>query len=186
MEIVVEQKKINLDNKIITELENFHKNSTSLYSSNKSVFNIISVKDVNDVLKTNELFSKLNINLLKNKDKFLENEKNNPINNGFLIKDNNEWKVQTHYVGSGMSVEDLEKCVNFITQNGGVDETKDFTKERVLSRIKELKKGKKLYDDNEKITGGNKNYKASYSKDGHNFWKISKFIIEELENLIDK
>ena len=47
MEIVVEQKRINLDNKIITELENFHKNSTSLYSSNKSVFNIISVKDVN-------------------------------------------------------------------------------------------------------------------------------------------
>jgi hypothetical protein len=58
MEIVVDQKRINLDNKIITELENFHKNSTSLYSSNKSVFNIISVKDVNDVLKANELFNR--------------------------------------------------------------------------------------------------------------------------------
>ena len=52
MEIVVEQKRINLDNKIITELENFHKNSASLYNHNyKSVFNVISVKDVNDVLK---------------------------------------------------------------------------------------------------------------------------------------
>ena len=66
-------------------------------------------------------------------------------------------------------------------------EIKDFTKERVISRVKELKKGKKLYDDNEKLSAGPKNhYKASYSKDGHNFWKISKFIIEELENLLDK
>jgi hypothetical protein len=188
MEIVVEQKRINLDNKIITELENFHKNSGSLYNHNcKSAFNVISVKDVNDVLKTNELFNRLNIKVLKNKDKFLEKSNNNPINNTFLIKEGNEWKIQSDYIGSGMNVEDLEKCVNFITQNSNVNEIKDFTKERVISRIKELKKGKKLYDDNEKLSAGPKNhYKASYSKDGHNFWKISKFIIEELENLIDK
>ena len=129
MEIVVEQKRINLDNKIITELENFHKNSTSLYSSNKSVFNIISVKDVNDVLKANELFNRLNIKVLKNKDKFLEKSNNNPINNYFLIKEGNEWKIQSDYIGFGMNVEDLEKCVNFITQNSNVNEIKDFTKE---------------------------------------------------------
>ena len=57
-------------------MENFHKNSESIYNEEneklKSAFNIISLKDDNDVFKASDLFKRLNITLLSNKEKFKE------------------------------------------------------------------------------------------------------------------
>lgn len=188
MEIVVEQKKIKLDKRILTELENFHKNSESIYNENnetlKSAFDIISVKDTDDVIKAHDLFDKLNINLLSDKKGFLYNSKSKPVENNFIIKDSNGWRIQSHYIGTGMGVEDLEKCVNYITEKGIGENVKDYTKDKILSRIKELKGGKEMYDMNEKILPNDEKIKGSYSAEGHNFWKNSELIITELEKFI--
>ena len=123
MRITVEQKEIELDERILTELDNFHNNSESIYNdgneNRKSCFDIISIKDSSDMIKTNDLFSKLNIKLLTKEKykKFLESSKDKTketIDNNFLIKDSEGWRVQSHYIGYGMNVEDLEKCVNYI------------------------------------------------------------------------
>jgi len=188
MDIVVEQKKIRLDNRILTELDNFHKNSESIYNKNgekyKSAFCIISVKDVDDVIKVDDLLSRLDIKLLTDKDKFLEDEKEKPVENNFIFRDGNGWRIQSHYLGYGMSVHDLEKCVDYITKKGNITKTKDYTIDKISSRIKELKEGKELYDMNEKISIGDKKIKPQYSKDAHRFWKNSELIIKELEKLL--
>jgi len=188
MNIVVEQKTIELDNRILTELDNFHRNSESIYNEGnkklKSAFCIISVKDVGDVIKADDLLSRLYIKLLGDKDKFLEDNKENPIKNNFIIRDGNGWRIQSHYLGYGMNVEDLGKCVDYITKKGNITKTKDYTIDKISSRIKELKEGKTLYDMNEKVSIGDKEIKAQYSKDAHEFWKNSELIIKELEKFL--
>lgn len=188
MEIIVEQKKINLDNRILSELENFHKNSDSIYNENnesyKSAFNIISVNDDDDIIKTHELLTQLDIEVISNMETFLMTDKSKQVKKGFVIRDGSGWRIQSHYLGWGMNVEDLEKCVNYITEKGVVNDTKDYTKYKILSRIKELKTGKKAYDINEKILPNDEKMKASYSEEGHNFWKSSNIIISELEKYV--
>ena len=176
MDIVVEQKKIRLDNRILMELENFHKNSESIYNNNgekhKSAFCIISVKDVDDVIKVDDLLSRLDIKLLSDKNKFLEVEKEKPVENNFIIKDGNGWRIQSHYMGYGMSVDDLKKCVDYITKKGNMIKIKDYTIDKISSRIKELKEGKKLYDMNEKILIGDKKTNHNIVKMHIDFGKI--------------
>jgi len=188
MNIVVEQKTIELDDRILTELDNFHKNSESIYNEGneklKSAFCIISVKDVRDVIKVDDLLSRLDIKLLNDKDKFLEGEKGKPVENNFIIRDGNGWRIQSHYIGFGMSVVDLEKCVDYITKKGKITKTKDYTIDKISSRIKELKEGKKLYDMNEKILIGNTEIKGQYTKNAHEFWQNSELIIKELEKFL--
>jgi len=188
MNIVIEQKTIELDNRILTELDNFHRNSESIYNEGneklKSTFCIISVKDVGDVIKADDLLSRLDIKLLNDKDKFLEDEKEKPVKNNFIIRDGNGWRIQSHYLGCGMSVDDLEKCVDYITKKGNIPKTTDYTIDKISSRIKELKEGKKLYDMNEKILIGDTKIKGQYTKDAHEFWQNSELIIKELEKFL--
>jgi hypothetical protein len=188
VEITVEQKKIKLDDRILTELDNFHKNAKSIYNEKdeqlKSAFDIISVKDGNDVIKANDLFKKLKIKVISNKNTFLKNNKKNPVENNFMIKDSEGWRIQSHYIGWGMNTEDLEKCVDYILGNGNIDTTKDYTKDKIKSRIEELKEGKKVYDANEKLTIKDNKIKGSYTKEAHAFWKNVDMLIKELESLV--
>ncbi len=192
MKIIVELKKIELDNRIISEIENFHKNSKSIYNEGpeqfKSCFNIISVKDNDDIIKANDLFSEIDITILSDKEKFIENSKNKPVKDNFLIKDNDGWRIQSHYLGTGMSVESLEKCISYITKHEGFSkkdkkDKKDYLRDRILSRIEELKTGRNLYDMN--ISDKTPNIiKPRYSDEGIKFWERVPYIIEELEKFI--
>lgn len=193
VEITVEQKKIILDDRILDELENFHKNSNSIYNEKderlKSAFNIISLKNNDDLLKANHLFGELNIIVVRNlDDKFLEGLELKPVYDNFLIKDSDGWRVQSHYIGYGMNVEDLEKCVNYVKNKGVVkktEEVKDYTRDRILSRIEDLKEGKKAYNVNSKLIMGKGNViKESYTEEAIKFWENSELIIAELERLI--
>lgn len=189
MKITVEQKELELDDRIITELENYHKNSNSIYNENneqlKSAFNIILLKDNADIINVDKLFNKLDIEVIKNKKDFLKSIKKKPIENDFLIKDGSGWRIQSHYIGYGMDVESLEKCVTYIfkktEKTSKKTSKKDYTKDKIKSRIIELKHGKALYDENEKISDYRK---ASYSEEAHLFWKSTDLIIKELEKFI--
>ena len=139
---------------------------------------------MHDVIKVDNLLSRLDIKLLTDKDKFLKDEKERPVENNYIIRDDDVWRIQSHYLGSGINVDDLEKCVDYITKNGNITKTKDYTKYKISSRIKDLKEGKRLYDMNEEISIGDKKLKGQYTEDAHRFWKNSELIIKELEKLL--
>ena len=192
-QIIVEQKKITLDDRILDELENFHKDSNSIYNEKnerlKSAFNIIAIKDNDDLLKAHQLFGELNIIVVRSlDDKFLDGLRIKPIDNEFLIKDSDGWRIQSHYIGFGMNVEDLEKCVNYIKNKGvntKTEEVKDYTKDRIISRIKDLEEGKKAYDVNSKIVIGDGTViKQTYTEEAIKFWENSELIITELKRFI--
>jgi hypothetical protein len=189
--ITVEQKEIELDDRILTELENHHKNAKSIFNLDNehrlSCFDIIFVKDMYDVLKAATLFKRVNISLFSSdatRDSFMLANDNNPLSNNFLIKSRNHWRIQSHYIWYGMSVESLEKCVDYITSSKSyIDNVKDYTRERLKSRISELKKGKSEYNDIAKSSSPGY-IKPTYSKEAQAFWNVSDLIIKELEALL--
>jgi hypothetical protein len=113
--ITVESREIKLDDRVLVEWQNFIKNRNSIYNKSheyfKSIFNIISVESVDDILRCDSLFEKLGVIVISNKDISLQ------LSKGFVIRDDEGWKLQSHYLGDGMNVDDLEKCVNYILKN---------------------------------------------------------------------
>lgn len=174
--ITVEQKDLEIGTTFITEeLEKFYKNSDS-------IFTVISISDTDDILKAHNLFGKINYVVLRDKEKFLMNSK---ANNGYLFKDNEGWRLQSHYLGSGMNTHDLEKCINYIIENKlYIESDKDYTKDMIASRIEELIKGREAYIYNDSLINSAFTLKGSYSTEGHNFWKNSDIIINELKRFL--
>jgi hypothetical protein len=187
MKITIEQKEIELDDRILEELENFHKHKESIYNEKgeqlMSAFNIISVIDDEDIIKAHKLFKKLGIVVIADMKKFNSGE---PSYNCFLINNGSNWRLQSHYIGWGMNTDDLEKCVNYIiTKKDYTNNTKkDYTKDKILSRIKELENGKNVYDLNKKLTYKDKKMKGSYTKEATIFWENVNLLITELKKYV--
>lgn len=80
-------------------------------------FRVIAVKDNFDVIKAARIFSKIGIKILskyKSEEDFLKNGKD--IENNFLIygkmnsnDKKNYWRIQSHFITNGISIEELEK-----------------------------------------------------------------------------
>lgn len=73
----------------------------------------IFVRNLQDVLDAEELLKKVGINIFssdRSKTKFIENNTN--IEDMFLIEDDDGWRIQTHYIGTGTSVEELRRKID--------------------------------------------------------------------------
>lgn len=73
---------------------------------------VIAVKDKYDVLKASDLLESVGIPVFasaETKAKFIETGDN--VKNNFLMRDGLGWRIQSHYIGDGMSIEELEMFV---------------------------------------------------------------------------
>lgn len=78
----------------------------------------IAVKDKNDVVKALTLLEKLGIDVMtdKQKENYLVDDSKD-VNNNFMIQDDTGgFRIQSHYIGNGISIESLEAQVNDIVK----------------------------------------------------------------------
>lgn len=76
----------------------------------------IAVKDKDDVVKALTILEKLGIKRMSEEQKinYLADEEK-VVNNNFMIQeDDGGFRIQSHYIGHGISIESLEKQVNKI------------------------------------------------------------------------
>jgi hypothetical protein len=77
----------------------------------------IAVKDKYDVIKALEILEKLGLIIMSEEQKrnyLADVEKN--INKNYMIQDDDGFRIQSHYIGNGISLESLEKQVNEIIE----------------------------------------------------------------------
>jgi len=78
----------------------------------------IAVKDKNDVVKALNILERLGIKRMTEEQKknYLADE-NKTVNNNFMIQEEDGgFRIQSHYIGFGISIEKLEKQVNDIVE----------------------------------------------------------------------
>jgi hypothetical protein len=67
-----------------------------------------SVRDKQDVLRAHEALSKFGIKVFKTDENLRKFElKDSDIKNNFLMKDEDGWRIQSHFIGNGFPVEEL-------------------------------------------------------------------------------
>lgn len=78
----------------------------------------IAVKDKNDVVKALIILEKIGIKIMSDEKKqnYLADEKKTVDNNFMIQEDDGGFRIQSHYIGSGISIESLEKQVNDILE----------------------------------------------------------------------
>ena len=126
----------------------------------------IAVKDKNDVVNALTILERIGIEVMseeKKKSYLADNTKN--IDNYFMIQeDDGGFRIQSHYLGFGISIKSLEKQVNEILENNPdicekVKEIED--KKKVLAKEIEDKKqkfGEEIDNIKEKIEGHKKSF----------------------------
>lgn len=105
---------------------------------------VIAVKDKADVIKADEILEKIGLEVFSTHEKrnnYLESD--SKIENGFLIQDDDGWGIQSHYIGFGTSIEELEKLVADILQKQILK--KEVAEEKALELKREIEEiSKKL------------------------------------------
>jgi hypothetical protein len=120
---------------------------------------VIRVKNKEDVVKAADLLEKIGILVFKNhasKINYLASDK--VVENNFMIKekkDENGWRIQSHFITDGISPEELEIKINdLLTSNP------DFKGKTLQDEIAALKEKVKEYENKieniEKILNKNK------------------------------
>lgn len=110
----------------------------------------IAVKDKNDVVKALTIIEKIGIKIMTEEQKknYLLDDQRTVSNNFMIQEEDGGFRIQSHYIGNGMSIESLEKQVNDI-----VEKYPDI-RERLLEieikqndLIKEIEDKKKKLDE---------------------------------------
>ncbi len=113
----------------------------------------IAVKDKNDVVKALTILERLGIKIKtdEEKEKYLADE-NKTVNENFMIQEEDGgFRIQSHYIGFGISIESLEKQVDDIIKNHpGICEklVEIETKKNELAKEIEEKKQKLAEEQN--------------------------------------
>ncbi len=78
----------------------------------------IAVKDKNDVVKALRILERLGINTMteEQKEKYLADETKTVDNHFMIQEEDGGFRIQSHYLGFGISLESLEKQVNNIVE----------------------------------------------------------------------
>ena len=104
----------------------------------------IAVKDKRDVIKALTILEKIGINVFSETEKeiYLNNE-SRTVNNNFLIQEEDGgFRVQSHYIGNGISLESLETQVDKIniTYPNVVKQMKELTelKNKIQAEIQQI------------------------------------------------
>ena len=95
----------------------------------------IAVKDKNDVVKALTILERIGIEIMSEEKKrnYLADEKRT-INNNFMIQeDDGGFRIQSHYIGFGISLESLKKQVDDIIEKHP----------NICEKLKEIKNKKK-------------------------------------------
>jgi hypothetical protein len=79
-------------------------------------FNYVQVRDKYEILKAHELLEKIGVKILDDdahKIKVLNLDDSKYKSNGlfYIIKDSDGWKIQSHFIGTGNTIEELEEEV---------------------------------------------------------------------------
>ena len=76
----------------------------------------IAVKDKHDVVKALTILERLGINRMNDEQKqqYLDDERRTVEDNFMVQEDNGGFRIQSHYIGHGISIESLEKQVDDI------------------------------------------------------------------------
>jgi hypothetical protein len=115
----------------------------------------IAVKDKNDVVKVLTILEKIGIERMSEKQKknYLADEKKTVDNDFMIQEDDGGFRIQSHYLGFGISLENLEKQVDDI-----IEKHPDICKKlkEIENKKKELteeieKKKKKLTEEIDNI-----------------------------------
>lgn len=102
----------------------------------------IAVKDKYDVLKASDLLEFVGIPVFasaETKAKFIETGDN--VKNNFLMRDSHGWRIQSHYIGDGISIEELE---TIITNTGPLSHIQSLVSEIEVDFIATKDKMSKL------------------------------------------
>ena len=106
----------------------------------------IAVKDKNDVVKALTILEKLGIKIMSEKQKknYLI-DKTKTVDNNFMIQeDDGGFRIQSHYIRQGISLESLEKQVNNIVKKHPVICKRlieiETNKNKLIKEIEEKKK----------------------------------------------
>ncbi len=114
----------------------------------------IAVKDKNDVVKALTILERIGINRMtaEQKANYLADEKRTVDNNFMIQEDDGGFRIQSHYLGNGISVESLEKQVDEILEKNPEigEQLKDIEtrKKNLLKEIEENKRKLTEYFDN--------------------------------------
>ena len=119
----------------------------------------IAVKDKNDVVKALTILEKLGIERMTDKQKmgYLADEKRTVDNNFMIQEDDGGFTIQSHYLGSGISLESLVKQVNDIIKKH--PDIREKLKE-IENKKKELTK--EIEEKKEKLTEEIDNIKINF------------------------
>lgn len=94
----------------------------------------IAVKDKNDVVKALTILEKLGVKVMteEQKNNYLLDEERTIDNNFMIQEEDGGFRIQSHYIGSGISLESLEKQVNLV-----IEKHPDITERLDEIRVKE-------------------------------------------------
>lgn len=83
----------------------------------KEKFYYVQVKDQYDVIRAHDLFSKIGVEVFKDDgqiESFLkrQREKEEPVKDNWLIKDGDGWRIQSHFIATDHTTDELGKEIN--------------------------------------------------------------------------
>lgn len=73
----------------------------------------IAVKDKSDVLRADEILGRIGISIFSSeekKNKFIKN--GDDVKDNFLIQGEDGWRIQSHFLGFGVTTDELEEKIN--------------------------------------------------------------------------
>lgn len=127
----------------------------------------IAVRDKNEVVKALRLLEKIGINRMteEQKENYLADESRTVDNNFMIQEEDGGFRIQSHYIGFGISIESLENQVNNILENyPNICERLVEIENKKNDLTKEVEnKRKELEDEINKIKGKINNVEDSHA-----------------------
>ncbi len=127
----------------------------------------IAVKDKNEVVKALRILEKIGINRMteEQKENYLADESRTVDNNFMIQEEDGGFRIQSHYIGFGISIESLENQVNDILENyPNICERLVEIENKKNDLTKEVEnKRKELEDEINKIKGKINNVEDSHA-----------------------
>jgi hypothetical protein len=101
----------------------------------------INVKDKYDVIKAHDLLAEIDVKVFKSDDVKLNFiNKKNDIDDNWLIRDGDGWRIQSHFIGTDNSIEELEEDITIFLRKKNKLELSEEEIKKCEKEITELSK----------------------------------------------
>lgn len=100
-------------------------------------FYYVEVKDKYDVIRASDLLEKINVDVFGNDESKLNFLKNNDdIKNNYMIKnDDGTWRIQSHFIATDNTIDELEKAVKLYLSSNERKNLKESEKIKCKDKI---------------------------------------------------